>query len=136
MVTQVTFKLKTHTQGFHLITKDVLHYIGTLPQTGILNLFIQHTSAALTVNENADTTVQTDLNTFFNDWIPDHYHKFKHTTEGKDDMTAHVKTTVVGQSLNIPITEHQLNLGIWQGIYLCEFRKYAGQRCIVATVIS
>jgi secondary thiamine-phosphate synthase enzyme len=135
MVQQITFSLKAHPQGFHLVTKQILQQLNNLPQTGLLNLFIKHTSAALTINENADPTVQTDLHTFFNDWIPDHYPKFKHTLEGADDMTAHIKASVIGQSVTIPITNHKLNLGIWQGIYLCEFRHHAGQRNIVATIV-
>jgi len=136
MIKQIEFSLPEHRYGFHLITNIVLSQIGELPETGLLNLFIKHTSAGLTINENADSSVLSDFKTFFSEWIPENYPKFNHTDEGKDDMPAHIKASIVGQSLNIPITNKRLNMGIWQGIYLCEFRYSGGRRKIVATVYS
>ena len=136
MIRQIEFSLPEHRYGFHLITSHILSQLGELPETGLLNLFIKHTSAGLTINENADSSVLSDFKTFFSDWIPENYTKFNHTDEGKDDMPAHIKASVVGQSLTIPITNKRLNIGIWQGIYLCEFRYSGGRRKIVATVYS
>jgi len=136
MIRQIEFSLPEHRYGFHLITSHILSQLGELPETGLLNLFIKHTSAGLTINENADSSVLSDFKTFFSDWIPENYTKFNHTDEGKDDMPAHIKASVVGQSLTIPITNKRLNLGIWQGIYLCEFRYSGGRKKIVATVYS
>ncbi len=136
MVQQIELSLPEFRYGFHLITPLILSKIGELPETGLLNLFIKHTSAGLTINENADPTVLSDFKTFFSDWIPENYPKFDHTYEGSDDMPAHIKASVVGQSLTIPITNNQLNMGIWQGIYLCEFRYSGGKRKIVATIYS
>ena len=134
MIRQTEFSLPAYRYGFHLITSQIVSQLGDLPQTGLLNLFIKHTSAGLTINENADSTVLSDFKTFFSDWIPENYQKFEHDYEGKDDMPAHIKTSIVGQSLTIPITNGRLNLGTWQGIYLCEFRYSGGRRKIVATV--
>ena len=136
MIQQTEFSLPEYRYGFHLITQDVLSKIGALPETGLLNLFIKHTSAGLTINENADSSVMSDFKTFFSDWIPENYPKFEHDYEGKDDMPAHIKSSVIGQSLTIPITNHRLNLGTWQGIYLCEFRYSGGRREIVATIYT
>ncbi|MDR2918545.1 MAG: secondary thiamine-phosphate synthase enzyme YjbQ [Tannerella sp.] len=136
MSRQVEFSLPEYPYGFHLITPHILNEIGKLPETGLLNLFIKHTSAGLTINENADSTVLSDFKTFFSDWVPENYPKFRHTYEGADDMPAHIKASIVGQSLTIPITNGRLNLGIWQGIYLCEFRYAGGRRNMVATIIQ
>jgi secondary thiamine-phosphate synthase enzyme len=136
MVQQIAFSLPAYKYGFHLITSQVLTTIGKLPETGLLHLFIQHTSAGLTMNENADSSVLTDFQSFFSDWIPENYPAFEHTYEGRDDMPAHIKASVIGQSVTIPITNGKLNMGIWQGIYLGEFRYSGGRRKIVATIIS
>ena len=136
MIRQIEFSLPEYRYGFHLVTTQILSAIGELPDAGLLNLFIKHTSAGLTINENADPTVLSDFKRFFSDWIPENYPKFDHIDEGKDDMPAHIKASVVGQSLTIPITNGRLNTGIWQGIYLCEFRYSGGKRKIVATVYS
>lgn len=136
MTLQVEFSLPEYPYGFHLITSQILHEIGKLPETGLLNLFIKHTSAGLAINENADSTVLSDFKTFFSDWVPENYPKFRHTYEGADDMPAHIKASIVGQSLTIPITNGRLNLGIWQGVYLCEFRYTGGRRNMVATIVS
>jgi len=136
MIKQIEFSLPNYRYGFHLITKEVLSHIGDLPETGILHLFLKHTSAGLAINENAEASVLSDFKSFFTDWVPERYPKFEHKREGADDMPAHIKSSVVGQSLTIPITKGRLNLGIWQGIYLCEFRYSGGKRRFVATIYS
>ncbi len=136
MVRQVSFTLPSFHKGYHLITSYVLDRLGDLPRTGILHLFIQHTSAGLTLNENADPSVRRDFETFMNDLVPEDYPRFVHTLEGSDDMPAHLKSSLIGASVSVPITEHRLNLGTWQGIYLCEFRRHGGNRRVVATVIG
>ena len=136
MIQQVEFTLKEKNRGFHLITDEALHHLPKLPQTGLLHLFIKHTSAGLTINENADPDVQTDLNTIFDRLVREREPYYIHTCEGADDMPAHAKSTIVGVSLTIPITNGRLNLGTWQGIYLCEFRNRAVGRKIVATIIE
>lgn len=134
MVKQFEFSLPGCKRGFHIITHDVLNQIDSLPENGMLNLFIKHTSAGLTINENADPTVLEDFESSFNHIVKENEPFYKHTFEGSDDMPAHIKSTMVGSSLNIPITNHQLNLGTWQGIYLCEFRNSGGRRKFVATI--
>ncbi len=134
MVTQATFELAPYQRGYHLITDKVMAQLPSLPEHGLLNLFIQHTSAALTINENADPSVRTDLKTFVDKLIPDHDPHFTHTIEGPDDMSAHIKSSLFGPSLTIPIIQHKLALGTWQGIFLCEFRNGGLKRKIVATI--
>lgn len=136
MTLQVEFSLKAKCRGFHLITDEIMQNLPDLPEYGLLNLFIKHTSAALTVNENADPDVRYDMENIFNHLVKERQTFYTHTMEGDDDMPAHAKSTIAGVSLNIPITKGKLNLGTWQGIYLCEFRNYGGSRKIVATVIS
>ena len=136
MIQQVEFTLKEKNRGFHLITDEVLHHLPKLPQVGLLHLFIKHTSAGLTINENADPDVQTDLNTIFDRLVREREPYYIHTCEGADDMPAHAKSTIVGVNLTIPITNGRLNLGTWQGIYLCEFRNRAAGRKIVITIIE
>ena len=135
MISQKQIQLKSRKRGFHLITHDILSQID-LPENGLLNLFIQHTSAGISINENADPSVLTDFETIFNKLIPENDPDYKHTAEGDDDMPAHIKSSLTGVSLTIPIVNHQLGLGIWQGIYLCEFRNYGGARSIIATIYS
>lgn len=136
MVEQIEIILPSYRRGFHLITDEILKHIPRLPENGIVNIFIKHTSAAITINENADSTVRNDFETFFNKLIPDNTSWFLHNTEGDDDMPAHLKASIIGQSLSIPITNYRLNLGTWQGIYLCEFRNNGGKRRIVITLMS
>jgi secondary thiamine-phosphate synthase enzyme len=136
MVAQHQIVLPEFRRGFHLVTSLIERNLPALPKTGIVNFFIQHTSAALTINENADPSVRADFRTFTDKIIPDGDRCFSHTLEGDDDMPAHIKSSVYGQSLTIPITNGRLNLGTWQGIYLCEFRDYGGPRHIVITVIG
>ena len=136
MVNQVEFSLQPRNKGFHLVTEEIMQNLPALPQAGLLHLFIKHTSAALTVNQNADPDVREDMESIFNRLIREREPYYVHTMEGDDDMPAHAKTTLAGVSLTIPITKSRLNMGIWQGIYLCEFRNHGGSRHIVATVIG
>ena len=136
MVYQVEVTLNEYPRGFHLITQEILQQVGTLPESGILHVFIKHTSAGLTINENADFTVREDFESSFNQLIPEDADHYVHTVEGSDDMPAHIKSTLVGSSVSVPITNHRLNLGIWQGIYLCEFRNRGGKRHLIVTVYS
>lgn len=136
MVAQKEFTLAPRRRGFHLVTEEIMRNLPPLPETGILNLFIKHTSAALSINENADPDVQTDMETIFSRLVKEREPYYRHTCEGDDDMPAHAKSTLVGASLTIPVTNGRLNMGIWQGIYLCEFRNRGGGRKIVATVIG
>ncbi len=134
MVTQIEFSISPLPKGYHLITRQVLDKLPEMPATGILHLFIKHTSAALSINENADPTVRHDFEAFFNHLVPESFRNFKHTFEGPDDMPAHIKASLIGNSIWVPITNHKLNLGTWQGIYLCEFRENGGSRQLVATI--
>ena len=136
MIRQIEFSLAAKQRGFHLVTGEIMRNIGDLPKCGILNLFIKHTSAALALNENADPDVRTDLETIFNRLVPENAPYYLHTNEGPDDMPSHAKSILVGPSLTIPIKDGRLNVGIWQGIYLCEFRDYGGARKIVATSLG
>ena len=136
MIKQTEFSLAAYPRGFHLITEEVLHQIGPLPSKGLLHLFIKHTSAGLAINENADPSVRVDFEGFFNRLVPEGLPFLTHTLEGPDDMPAHVKAVLSGASVTIPVSGGKLNLGTWQGIYLCEFRNYGGRRKLVATVYS
>ena len=136
MIQQVEIVLPSFNRGFHLITHLIEDNLPSLPEKGLLNVFIQHTSAGLTINENADPTVRTDFETVFNKVVPEGANYYIHTFEGMDDMPAHIKSSLVGQSVNIPVTNHKLNLGTWQGIFLCEFRNRGGRRRVVATIFS
>ena len=136
MVFQKEILLPPFRKGFHLITDIISGEINFLPESGILNLFIQHTSAALSINENADHTVRIDFELFMNKLVPENNPGFVHTLEGPDDMPAHIKSSMFGASVNIPVSKGKLNLGTWQGIYLCEFRNNPGRRRIIMTIIS
>lgn len=136
MIQQVEITLRPHARGFHLVTEEIVRQLPPLPQTGLLNLFIQHTSAALSINENCDPDVRDDMEQIFNRLIRERESWYTHTLEGWDDMPAHAKSTMIGVSLSVPVTRGQLNLGTWQGIYLCEFRNHGGPRRIVATIIG
>jgi len=133
---QKEIQLKRRARGFYLITDEVLREIPELQilKVGMMNVFIKHTSAGLTINENADPTVLSDFESYFNKTVPENEPYYQHVDEGSDDMPAHLKASLLGNSLNIPITQGRLNLGIWQGIYLCEHRNYAGTRAIVVTI--
>lgn len=135
MVRQTIFSLTAKRRGCHLVTLEILQHIpAPLPQVGLLNLFVQHTSCALSINENADPDVRCDMEQILNHLVKENESYYNHTLEGVDDMPAHAKCSIFGVSLTIPITNGKLNLGTWQGIYLCEFRDYGGERKIVATV--
>ncbi|WP_235297734.1 secondary thiamine-phosphate synthase enzyme YjbQ [Portibacter marinus] len=134
MVKQYQFQLRARRRGFHLITDDVLNQIGELPETGICNIFIKHTSAALTINENADPSVRVDFESYYNDIVDEGLPGLTHTIEGPDDMPAHIKSSITGSHISIPITNGRFNLGTWQGIYLCEFRNRANGRYLVITI--
>lgn len=131
---QVILRLKEYPRGVHLITDEILVNLPDLPKTGLLHLFIQHTSAGICINENADPTVRIDLNNWLDKNIKENEPYYRHTFEGPDDMPAHIKAMLMGTALTIPITEHQLNLGTWQGIFLGEFRNHGGRRKIIATI--
>ncbi|MCP9612671.1 secondary thiamine-phosphate synthase enzyme YjbQ [Coprobacter tertius] len=131
---QIEIILPRFERGCHLITNLIEQYLPALPQTGLLNLFIQHTSCGITINENADPTVRHDLEQALNRIIPEDTTYYTHTLEGKDDMPAHIKNSLIGCSLTIPIRHGRLALGTWQGIYLCEFRNAGGHRHIIATI--
>jgi|TARA_B100000446_G_scaffold179165_1_gene193874 secondary thiamine-phosphate synthase enzyme len=133
---QKTITLSPKSRGFHIITHDVLENIPELKdlKTGILQLFIKHTSASLTINENADPTVRTDFESHFNMLAPENQSYYQHTFEGSDDMPAHLKASLLGSSVSIPITDGKLNLGTWQGIYLCEHRNRGSDRKLIITI--
>lgn len=136
MIKQTEFTLKPRTRGFHLISNEIITQLPQLPKNGLLNLFVKHTSCGLCINENADPDVRTDMEGIFNHIVPENQPYFCHTLEGSDDMPAHAKSVISGVSLSIPITDGRLNLGTWQGIYLCEYRSHGGPRRIVATIIG
>ena len=135
MIQQTTFSLSAKRRGCHLVTREVLEHLPQpLPQTGLLNLLVQHTSCALSINENADPDVRGDMSLIMDRLVKENEPYYDHTMEGSDDMPAHAKCSLFGVSLTIPITNGRLNLGTWQGIYLCECRNYGGARRIVATI--
>ena len=136
MIQQTTFTLSAKHRGCHLVTREILAQLPPLPQTGLLNLFVQHTSCALTINENADPDVRSDMERIMNHLVKENEAYYDHTLEGSDDMPAHAKCSLFGVSLTIPITNGRLNLGTWQGIYLCEFRNDGGSRNLVAPIIE
>lgn len=135
---QKQLKLKQYSRGFHLITSEIIEAIPELKQLeiGQLQVFIKHTSASLTINENADSTVRQDFESHFNIMVPENASYYRHTFEGSDDMPAHIKSSLMGSSIQIPITNGRLNLGIWQGIYLCEHRNTGGSRNLVLTAFG
>jgi secondary thiamine-phosphate synthase enzyme len=137
MIQQTEFTLEARSRGFHLITGEVLRRLPQpLPDTGMLHLFIKHTSCALSINENADSDVRRDMEQIMSRLVKENEPYYLHTLEGSDDMPAHAKCSLIGSDLTIPITHGRLNLGTWQGIYLCEFRDYGGARKVVATVMG
>jgi len=136
MTEQFSLTLPSYKRGFHLITDNILAACGVLPQTGLLNVFIQHSSASLTINENADPSVRSDLEKHINVLVPENAAYFTHIYEGSDDMPAHIKASLFGSSVSIPIVNGELGLGIWQGVYLGEHRNSGGRRQLVITVLS
>ena len=136
MIQQLNITLPSFKRGYHLITDLIEQQLPPLPDKGLVNILIQHTSAAISLNENADPSVRYDFETFMNKLVPENDATFTHVLEGSDDMPAHIKSSLIGACLAIPITNHRLNLGTWQGIYLCEFRNSGGRRKLVVTVMS
>ena len=134
MVEQAEFRLPAKRRGCHLITGKIVRRLPVLPEKGLLNVFVKHTSCGLTINENADPDVRGDMSRILDRLVKENEPYYEHTMEGADDMPAHAKCSLIGASLTIPITNGRLNLGTWQGIYLCEFRDYGGEREIVMTV--
>lgn len=133
---QQTVLLAPRSRGFHLVTDELVRALPDLARikTGVAHFFVQHTSASLCINENADPSVRTDLESSFNQLVPEGASHYRHTAEGPDDMPAHVKAALIGTSVSVPITDGHLNLGTWQGIYLCEHRNRGGARRVVATI--
>lgn len=133
---QTELRLPPYPRGFHLITDQVVAQVPQLKtiRVGLMHLFIKHTSASLTINENADPTVRYDFENHFNRSIPENHPDYRHCDEGSDDLPAHLKSSILGSSVSIPISEGRLNMGVWQGIYLCEHRNSAGGRCLVVTL--
>lgn len=131
---QIEIRLRPRPAGFHLVTEEIFSQLPDLPSLGLVNLFIRHTSAALTINENADPDVRTDMKSIFDRLVREREPYYQHTFEGDDDMPAHAKASIIGPSLTIPISAGRPALGTWQGIYLCEFRSHGESRRIIATV--
>jgi secondary thiamine-phosphate synthase enzyme len=133
---QKEIKLRARPRGFHLVTDEILSALAELSQirVGMMNVFIKHTSASLTLNENADPTVRQDFESYFTRAVPEDQPYYKHTYEGSDDLPSHIKSSLLGSSLTIPLASGRLNVGIWQGIYLCEHRNHGGPRSIVVTI--
>ena len=123
-------------RGYHLVTHLIERELEELPEKGMLNILVKHTSAGITLNENVDSSVRSDFHSFIDYLIPENNSLYSHTLEGSDDMPAHLKSSIIGATLTIPITRHKLNLGTWQGIYFCEFRNRGGRRKLVLTVYS
>ena len=137
MIQQVEIALAAKHRGCHLVTREIIDRLPKpLPKAGLLNLFIKHTSCALSINENADPDVRSDMEKIMNHIVRENEPYYDHVLEGADDMPAHAKCSLTGVSLNIPISKGKLNLGTWQGIYLCEFRDYGGRRKLTATIIG
>jgi len=136
MIYQKEIRLPEYRRGVHLITHIIETQLPDLPEKGLIHVFMKHTSAGLTINENADPTVRVDFDTIFDKLVPEDDPDYRHNFEGSDDMPAHFKTSMMGASVTIPVTNHRLNLGTWQGIYLCEFRNRGGGRRLVLTLYS
>ena len=131
---QIEIALAPRRRGCHLITSEILRQLPELPKVGLMNVFIKHTSAALTINENADPDVRIDMAAILDRLVKEREAYYLHTMEGDDDMPAHAKTSLIGPSITIPISNGRLNLGTWQGIYLCEFRNFGGARKLIVTI--
>ena len=136
MLQQYEIVIREKSRGFHLITEEILEQLPNIAhvKVGLLHIFIQHTSASISINENADPTVRIDLESHLNQMVPENAAYYLHTLEGSDDMPAHIKASLIGNNLTIPIKNGELAMGVWQGIYLGEHRNYAGKRCLIATL--
>ncbi len=137
-IIQKEISISSKPRGFHLITNEILNRVPEIKdiKKGIAHIFIKHTSASLTINENADPTVRSDMEKYFNICVPEEADYFEHTLEGTDDMTSHIKATIIGNSIIVPIKNGFFNFGTWQGIYLCEHRNYSSNRNLVITIIG
>jgi len=135
---QKELRLRSYQRGFHIITETILNHIPEINkiEKGMLQVFIKHTSASLTINENADPSVRVDIESHMNEMIPENASYYIHTYEGPDDMPAHIKASLMGASVQIPITNGKINLGVWQGIYLCEHRDKASGRNLIVTAFG
>jgi secondary thiamine-phosphate synthase enzyme len=135
---QKEFSLLPRKRGFHLVTSEIENNIPELSgiKTGIAHIIIKHTSASITINENTDKSVRKDMENYFNNSVPDEIDLYSHAQEGPDDMTAHIKSTIIGNNISVPVTNGKFNLGVWQGIYLCEHRNNGGKRDVVVTIIG
>ena len=137
MIFQNEIEIPKLNRGFHIITEDILDAISPIQASkGLLHIFIKHTSASISINENADPTVSQDLEMYFNKFVPENEPYYQHVFEGSDDMPAHIKSALLGNSITIPISNGRLNLGTWQGIYLCEHRNQSSHRKLVITIIG
>lgn len=136
MIDQYQISLTPRKRGFHIITEEVMKHIGDLPEKGLFHLYIRHTSAGIMVNEDADPSVRVDFEQAFDRLAKEREPWYTHTVEGDDDMPAHIKAAFTGCSVTIPVVDHKLALGTWQGIYLCEFRNSGGSRKLIATIYS
>ena len=135
MTLSYNIELRQKTRGIHLVTQEIMEQIPEMPETGLLHLFLQHTSAGIGVNENADPNVRVDFQAFIDRYIPENEPYFTHVEEGPDDMPSHIKSAFVGHQITLPIRNHKLALGVWQGIYLFEFRNQGSARRIIATIL-
>lgn len=136
MIEQIEITLPNMGRGYHLITDLIAKELNNLPEKGLVNILIKHTSAGISMNENADPSVRTDFESFMNKLVPENEPYFTHTLEGSDDMPAHLKSSIIGQELTLPISNGKLNLGTWQGIYYCEFRNHGGRRKLLITIFG
>lgn len=135
MAQHIEIILPEYRRGFHLITNEIVRSLPDLPDVGIAHVFINHTSAGLTINENADPDVRYDFHQFINRLVPENAPYYSHILEGSDDMPAHIKASLVGQSVSIPVNNGRLSMGTWQGLYLCEFRDRGGSRKLTVTIL-
>lgn len=136
MIFQKELTLPALKKGFHIITPIIEENLADLPEFGLLHIFLKHTSAGIMINENTDPSVKWDFEKTLGKLFPENENIYSHSSEGKDDMPAHLKSSIIGQQLTIPITNFKLNLGTWQGIYLCEYRYNAHKRKLILTIIS
>jgi len=136
MIQQKEITLSRYSRGYHMVTHVIKENLPELPEKGLLHILVKHTSAGITLNENADPSVRDDFNGFLDQLIPENHPVYTHTLEGPDDMPAHIKAALVGSSISVPISNGRLQLGTWQGIYLCEFRNHPRSRTVIATIYS
>jgi secondary thiamine-phosphate synthase enzyme len=135
---QKEITLSPKRRGFHLVTREITEHVRELSEysVGIAHIFICHTSASLTINENASPEVREDFESYFNEYVPEGAPYYEHTLEGPDDMPAHIKASIIGSSVTVPVKDGRFNLGTWQGIYLCEHRNHGGPRKLIVTIIG